>query len=460
MDLFSSFRKPKKTKPTDTIGEPGAVVVGGRVQDNEKSSQLIGTEKYRVYSDILSNVAIVSAGVRYYLNLVGKAKWSLKPADESPQAQEIADKIDVIINSMKTPWHRVVRRSAMYRFYGFSVQEWTANKNPETGDIGFLDIAPRPQITIDKWERDDNGCVKWIIQTSPSTFQELAIERSKVVYLVDDTLNDSPEGLGLFRHLVDSVQRLERYEQLEGFGFEIDLRGVPIGMAPMSELNELVEQGKITAVTRDKILEPMVNFINNHIKNPKLGLLLDSKTYESQDEAGKPSNANQWGIELLKGSNTSQETNAQAINRIVHDIARILGVQGLLLGSSSVGSNAMFVGFSHDLAMVVDGTNKEIAETLNDDVIKTLMRLNGWDMKLKPTFNPEPSRFRDIQEVTGALRDLAQAGAVLDPDDPVINEVREFLSVSDSTPFRDEDKDLSLNSDKETIESIAEQDIV
>jgi len=47
--------------------------------------------------------------------------------------------------------------------------------------------------------------------------------------------------------------------------------------------------------------------------------------------------------------------------------------------------------------------------------------------------------FRDAEKVAGVLRDMSTAGAVLDPDDPVINDVRDLLGVSNApemTPER------------------------
>jgi hypothetical protein len=437
-DLFFSVPQ-KKVKPTGIAGEPGTVIIGGQIQEDEKNYKLHGSQKYKLYSDILSNVSVVSAGTRYFLNLVSKAKWTVEPADESSEAKDIAEKIDHIINNMATPWHRVVRRAAMYRFYGFSIQEWIAEKDKETGIIGFFDVSPRPQVTIDKWERDEHGCVVGIVQLSPTSYEELYMDRGKLVYLVDDTLNDSPEGLGLFRHLVEPVKRLRSYERLEATGFETDLRGIPIGRAPFGELSEQVQNGTITEADKLKILAPLKDFITNHIKTTQLGMILDSVTWESSDESQKASNVNQWGVDLLKGGNTSQQEVAAAIQRITQDIARILGIEGLLLGGSSVSSNRSLADDkSQNLAITVDGTNKEIASVFGNDLLNPLMEMNGWNIKLKPTLKPEAVRFRNIQEMSAVLHDLASAGAPLDPDDPVINEFRELLNLSDAIPFKEE----------------------
>jgi hypothetical protein len=77
-----------------------------------------------------------------------------------------------------------------------------------------------------------------------------------------------------------------------------------------------------------------------------------------------------------------------------------------------------------------------------NDLLNPLMEMNGWNIKLKPTLKPEAVRFRNIQEMSAVLHDLASAGAPLDPDDPVINEFRELLNLSDAIPFKEEDLTL------------------
>ena len=138
----------------------------------------------------------------------------------------------------------------------------------------------------------------WAIQESPQTRREIYLAREKLLYLVDDTLSDSPEGLGLFRHLVSPAKRLERYEQLEGFGFETDLRGIPVVRLPLTLLNQQTKEGELSESQRTQMIAPFQQFAENHIRNPKLGLLLDSMTYETKDQAERPSNVPLWDVEL------------------------------------------------------------------------------------------------------------------------------------------------------------------
>ena len=246
LDAFLSRFGPRRVAPTDTLGAPGTAIFGGYIEEREKSKDLATPEaRYRTYADILSNTSIVAAGIRYYANLVGGATWTVSPseADSDAMYAELAEA--ALMMDGATPWNRVVRRAAMYRFYGFSVQEWTMARRMD-GWLGYSDIAPRAQSTIERWSTDETGVVVGIVQRSPQTHQEIYLPREKVMYIVDDSLSDSPEGLGLFRHLVSPAKRLARYEDLEGFGFETDLRGIPIGTrAPLSELQTLQERGTI-----------------------------------------------------------------------------------------------------------------------------------------------------------------------------------------------------------------------
>lgn len=439
----------RAVKPTQNIGAAGTALYGGFIQDPEESAILKDGTKYKTYSEMLANVSIVAAGVRYFLNLTAKQDWSFAPseADTDGRYAELAEAI--LTDDPRTPWHRIVRRAGMYRFYGFSVQEWTARKRPD-GVITFADVAPRAQRTIERWDTDDAGDVLGMMQRSPQTQEEIYLPRGKVLYMVDDTLSDSPEGLGLFRHLVAPAQRLKRYEQLEGVGFETDLRGVPVGRGPFTQLAQMVQDGTITQKDREAIERPIRDFIKNHVKGPKLGLLLDSQPYVSEDDAARPSGTPQWSMELLKAGSTSLPELHASISRVNREMARVLGVEQLLLGEDSAGSFALSKDKTNSFFLLVDGTLRELAETVRTDLLWTAWQLNGWPEDTMPDISIEAVRFQDVEQVTAALRDMATAGAVLEPDDPAIGEVRDLLGLS-RPPEREVDDadDASLNAGRE-----------
>lgn len=430
LDPFLNSIRRSKASPMKPAGTSGTAIYGGFVISGETSSKLQGTERYKTYSELLANVSIIAAGTRAFQQLVSKAGWKFEPAEESgTEGEDLAKLVEEIFYDMASPWPRIVKRASLYRFYGFGVQEWTAKKRDD-GVIGMLDIAARPQRTIEQWDVDDTGRVVGIIQRSPQTMTQLYLPRSKVIYCVDDSLSDSPEGLGLLRHVVDAASRLRRFEQLEGFGYETDLRGIPVGRGPFAALQQAVADGKLTAAQKATIELPMRQFIEGHVKNPQLGILLDSITYQSADEANTPSAIPLWSIELMTGSSQSHEFVANAIERLNREIARVLGVEQLLLGEKGAGSLALSRDKSNQMAMLVDSTLNDLCFQFKTDLLEPLFKLNGWDTALMPTLKTESIQYRDVEQVTSALAQMATAGAVLPPDDPAINEVRDMLGLS------------------------------
>ncbi len=416
-------------KPTDTVGVGATAIFGGYIHSTEKNASLSGTRKYITFSENMVNIAIVGAGVRYFLNLVAKASWNVTPADESPAAKEAAEFMDNVLYDMESPWARVVRRASMYKFYGFSIQEWTA-KVREDGRIGIRDIAPRPQSTIERWDREEkHGEIEGMVQRNPQNGEEIYLPRNKVIYVVDDSLSDSPEGLGIFRHIAQEAERYLRYLDLEGYGIETDLRGIPILRAPLALLAGLVKSAKITKDEKDAMIQVLKDFIDNHIRSPESGLLLDSIPYRTEDEKGTPSSEKQWDVELLKANTSSLPDVMKAITRVNRNIAILLGVEQLLLGSDGKGSYSLSRDKTNNFFLIVDSTLSELGESFDKDIVDVVWRLNGLDEKLKPSLTPEPIKFSDIEQVTTALRDLATAGAPLDVDDPAINEVRELAGL-------------------------------
>ena len=435
----------EKPNPTETVGAPGFAVYSGYVVSDEKDQRLQGAKKYQSFSNMLANTAIVAAGVRYFVNLCAKAGWKVEPAKDQENSDEpstasieMAEKIEKIMNGMTTPWHRVVRRAAMSRFYGFSLQEWTMEVDEETGELTYRDIEPRPQRTIERWDTDESGTVVGVVQRSPQTQREIYIPRGKLVYMVDDTIDDNPEGVGLFRHIIKTAQKLERYEILEGWGFERDLRGTPIGRGPLAEIEKLVKKGDLSQAQALALRNPIELWIKNALKGKDTALFLDSAPYRATGEQQQPANTPQWNVELLQGDGGPHEPMAAAIERLNREMARVLGVEQLLLGSDSAGSFALSKDKTQSFGLLVDATLRDIVETFQKDFLDPLFELNGWDPALKPTFKTDQAQYRDIGDITMALKDLAAAGAPLPTNDPAINEVRDLLGLSDM-PEQDED---------------------
>lgn len=451
----------EKLAPTQTLGssQEGAIYDGGGFVwgTPDPRLNLTGQQRYQTFDDMLRDVAIVAAGTRLFLNLIANAVWTFNPpedlnANEQAVAQGYADQAYDAIFGMTTSWSTVIRKIAMYRMIGFSIMEWTAKKNPD-GSIGFLDIEHRPQRTVIRWVRDDGGTIEAVVQRVNGK-AEVTIPRAKIVYAVDDLLTDHPEGVGLFRHLASTAWRLDQFLELEEIGFTTDLRGIPIGRAPLGELsadvtkagNEGSEAWNKAVAKRESKLATLKAFIRDHVRNKKMGMLFPSDTYygRTADGAQTPSSVPKWALELLTGESTAFQAMAEAIKRLTHDLATVLGVEHLLLGTDGSGSLALARSKVGTFYLTVTSTLQELVEIVDRDVIRPLAELNGWPEELWPETGVNEITDREIEQVAEVLERMARAGAVLAPDDPAIGEMRDMLGLS-RPPERDSGEDLSLN---------------
>ena len=438
LQRLSSLLNMPSARPFKEMGVSGTPVYGGFLYSPEKSSDWRGQERYRISSEIAANVSIVAASIHYFLNLIARPSWTVKSADiNSPAANELAEFMDDVIRNTFTPWPRIVRRAAMYRFHGFGIQEWTALRRVD-GQIGLADIESRPQHTIDQWDIADDGKVNGVWQRSPQTGALLGLPRNKIIYLVEDTLTDSPEGLGIFRNLLEPYNRFKEYLDLEARSFERDLRGIPVGRAPINLMNEAVTEGRLTQEEANSLIKGMEDFVKLAAKQSDTGLVLDSQPYESIAADGpKIAGVPHWNIELLQGSSSGLSELAKAIDRLQREMSRIIGTESLMMGAEG-GNRALSQDKSRNLYLIANSCLANIAAGYTHDVIGPIWLLNNFPDELRPTFEVEDVSFRNVSEIGTVLRDLASAGAVMAPDDPVLADVRQLLGVSPPGPLSPE----------------------
>lgn len=421
--------RAKHFRATERIGVSGYAVQSGYIIEKERNPALAGARKFQTYSELLANVEIIGACVRYFLAMVTRPSCIVEPADKSAEAQKISLAVDEIIHDLERPWTRVVKRAALSAIYGYSWQEWIAKKRAD-GLVGLLDIEPRACSTIARWDVDEAGTVHGVWQQSPASFRELYIPRAKSVYVCDDVLSESPEGLGIMRHAAPAGQMLQAYERLEGVGFESDMRGVPVGRAPYGELQERVRQHTLSQADSDAMTAPIESMVTDHLRSVASGVVLDSSVYEGKGESATPSGAQKWGLELLTADVGSMAELANAIARKTRGIARLFHLEGILLGESGAGSLAMADSKAEAFGMLIDSTLAEIASQFDKDIIGPLMRLNGWPPDLAPWFSFGNLPHLSAKDITGALVDLSRAGAPLGPDDEdAVNAVRELVGL-------------------------------
>lgn len=433
MGFFDRFRrKPTPMKPN---GSDGTAAFGGYVFSSEQNADLVGTKLYTTLNNTIQNTIIVGAGVRYFLNLIAGTAWSVEPNEEAGELGERAAELvrtGLIENYMPNPWFSVVRKAAMFRYLGFSIQEWVMRRRAQDGATIFADIQHRPQYTIEQWDiPDGGGALQGVVQRTQVSAREYYVPRGQMFYCVDNTFTDNPDGQGVLRHIVEHSRRLARYEQLEGFGFESDLRGIPIGRVPGSELKEYAASEGLGDGWVTKQTAAIRSFVQNHVRNPQLSIVLDSEPYRDKSPDARPSAMPKWGIELLQGNGAGLTEVAGTIERLNREIARVLGMDFLMLGGDGKGSLALSRDKTSMFATVIQSTLRELAWFAERDLIRPLLEMNGLDPDVcAPHLLPDPVATDTIESVTNALVNLATAGAPLMPGDPAIDQIRARLHLA------------------------------
>lgn len=432
--VMDAVVRPPSVSPYKEQGVSGTAVHSGYIPTRERSSKWAGRERYVTIMDMATNTSIIAAGMHYFLNLIAHPQWNVAPADESDPAKKAAELIEETLHNMDAPWARVVRRAGTYRFQGFGIQEWTAKKALD-GSVGLLSVEPRPQHTIEQWVVADDGSVEGVWQRHPKTGVLLGLPRKKFLYLVEDTLTDSPEGVGLFRHLAEPWERLKIYYELEARAFERDLRGIPVGRVPYSQLKQAVSDGLMTKGDAEMAMKAMEDFVQLQVKQSDTSITLDSLPYfSSAADGAKVTGTPQWGLELLQGSSSGVEALDKAIIRTQTEMARILTVEHLMMGESS-GNRSLGEDKSKNLYLVANAVLEDIAMGVTNDIVPHICMLNGIPEELFPYCEPEDVAFKDAESVAATLQKMALAGAVLAPDDPVISDVRALMGVSEPAPI-------------------------
>ena len=415
---FLSFvsRRGRPKSPYAATGVTGVREYGGFIQSGERNAKVAGRNRYRVYSDNLANISVVAAGVRHFNSLVADARWSFEmPKGMEEEGERWTDLAYQITEDADLSWRQVVKRAGMYRFYGFSLHEIVMERKTD-GVILPKVISPRAQYTIHQWDIDaGTGLVKGVVQLNPINGKFIYIPRSKMLYVTDDSLTTSPEGLGLFRHLVEPVERLKDFQRLEWVGFETDLRGVLVLKAPIAILRQQVADGAIDQTQMDQILNAFKEFAKNHVRGKETSIMHDSSPYHSVDEAARPSTQPQWDVDLLRAGATSLPDLEKAIERIQREIGRIMGVEQLMLGEGS-GSYALAKDKTHSFFREVDSALMDIAHASRRDVLGSVWDINGHDRMTMPRVKTETTWVRDPEVIAKTVRDIKEAGAIIPPD--------------------------------------------
>lgn len=440
MDLLDEVRKElaKLPPPTKPAGSDGVASPGGFLYSNERKASLMGLEKWVTYSNLEINTAVVASAIGVWTQLAGSVKWTAKPNPRGGKdAERGADLVTegLIDAQMSKPWRAVVRKQVVKKFRGFALHEALIRKRAD-GRIVIGDLQHRPQWSVYRWIKKEEQTAWDSIEQRTRLGTSFTIPRARLLYSVEDTLTDLPDGIGLLRCLAELSRVRDLYFRFEGIGFQTGLNGIPIARVPLAKLAaqaiaDGVPQTDAAAIASyiAAATQFMDDLIAGHNKTADMGIKLDSSPYTSEDAAKTPSTVLQWGFDVVRATVAGQAEVASAVARIDREMARTMLAEWLLLGAEgSGGAFSMHADKTAMFGLVCNASVGDVGDDATRDVAARIVALNGLDPETcTPTMVPEPISKESISVAVDALMKLAQSG--LHPDDEAPNVIRDRLDL-------------------------------
>lgn len=382
-------------------------------------AELRGKNAARTYREMSKNDGIVGGILFAITGLVRSLEWHVEPFKEedspepSPEADELAKFVETCRTDMSCTWGDVISDALTMLSHGYSYLEvvykrrlgpdqtdGSRRSDFDDGRIGWRKFVRVPQDTIDDWDMDDAGGVQACYQQTSGLARVLIPIDKAAMFRTD---RSTPWGESILRTAYVPWYYRKRIQETEGIGIDRDLAGMPVIYAHPDYL----------AANRSELQK----ILRGLRRDEQEGILLPDL---------RDANGNRVvTVELMTSGGTRQFDTNVIIARYTREIAMSVLQDVLLLGHEKVGTQAL-AREKRDLSdTAIQQWIDEIANVFNRHVIPKLLKLNGMDLKLKPTLVPGDIRDDDAALFAQTLKTLAEAGFSLAGDPAVEQWVRD-----------------------------------
>lgn len=459
-------------------GSYGLRQFGGWVRE-EFLPELTGRQGARVYREMLDNSATIGSMIFAVQQAMRGVRWRVEAANDSAQAQKEAEFVDSLRDDMSHTWDSFVTEALSMLGYGFSIHELVYKRRmgpqPDNGRdptkerpsskfndgrIGWRRLPIRGQDVVLKWFFDPNGQVRGVTQQPwVGTLIDIPIE--KLLLFRPLLHKNNPEGRSCLRNCYRSYYFTKRLEEMEAILIE-RMSGFPVLYVPTSLMdmaNAPLAPGQTTnpqQAAAKAALESYKNIVTGVRVNEQMGLLLPSDMFKDAD--GKNSATRMYEFQLVtpQRSRGGSETD-KMINRHKIDTLMTLICDFLMMGHEVRGTNNLSITRVDMFYSAIEGWLTSVADVLNRYGLPRLWEMNGLDQDLMPKILPDMPQRLDLDSLGAFIKNLAQSGMPLFPDD----ELQEFIREAAGFPQLEDDdgeKDRTGPQPKSLIEQQAEAD--
>lgn len=371
------------------LGDTGLNRWGGVLME-ESVSSLSGQRWYRIVRE-MTDTSPVIAGMLFGVEmLIRRAEWVMdlpEGEEEGGEAQEVLDFVESCRYDMRTPWEDTLAQVLSFLPYGFSLfevvykqrvgDEGDPASHSDDGRIGWDEWSPRSQDTVVRWIFDDGGHPIAFEQQIPSTARNVTIPLGRCLHFKAGGYKGSPEGKSVLRAAYVDWDAVGKIQLTEAIGIERDLAGLPVFRIPADLLDEDASGSKRTAFNSFKKIG------NNLRRGDQAVVILPS-------EVDPETKAPRYDLTLLSSGGQRQIDTSAVINRRMGQMTMAMLADFMMLGHQQTGSYALSQDKTRMFTTAISAWLDSIANVVNDQAIKPLMRVNGIDPRLTPILRPGP----------------------------------------------------------------------
>lgn len=399
--------------PLVELGVTGLKQWGGVLYE-EWLPELQGTLKHRVYREMSENEPIIAASLMVYEMLIRNVTRGVEPATKDAAGLQYADWLDgALYHDQSSPFSDFLSEAIqsmlvwgvgphelVYKIRGGDVDDPTHRSMYHDYKYGWRKWPIRAYETLDRWDFDDRGGVRGLIQFDPT------IGRLLIPIPIDHLLlfrmrqhKGSPEGLSLLRPCYTSWYCKKHLQIYQNIGFARNLAGIPMMGVPPNILSPTATGNDLAMRTT---LQQMITALErDQIKGFLFPLLYDAQGHKLYE------------FSLLSPSGTSTQTATamgEAIKQYNLEMLLAMMTAVILIGHEQVGAKALHSSatqmLSYGLSAILDG----VFDVLNRVAIPRLWRRNDFPQEYMPTATHEPVETVDLDELGNFIVKLSQAG--------------------------------------------------
>ena len=392
----------------------------------------------------MSYHSAVNAPLTLFENIISKATFIYKPPENATEEEKEQSRlINQMMHDMEQPWSEFIRDVLSSNIFGFSVHEKVFRKRYKAngslyddGVIGWKKLPIRVQESISKFIFSDDGNEVIGVQQNLSAINDIYnrfskrsnlinMPRSKFLLFRTGKHRGDPFGKSPLRDAYLAWRFLSALEEMEATGVAKDLNGLPVLYLPAQYLAADAP--------------PEVQAIRLYYENVMRNLQMNEQSAVILPQVIDPeSKQPMFKLDLLSvdGKKNFDISKIKEYYKTLIFVSLFADI--LIQGTTTTGSFALGTIKNSLSGAYAERLIANIAEVLQNDLIKMTYQLNGWDESRMGTFDYDGLEPADLETFSKAVQRMGATG-YLPKNLDVINAVLTNLGI-DPLP---EDADLN-----------------